>query len=159
MVPVQIEKYVNAIGDFMDKHPTTTMNDKLKDLEHKTGYHKVYFFVTGAVSALSALWLLGGVKLLVDLLGFVYPAYMSFKSMDSGSHDDTQWLTYWVVFSFLSIVENLLSVIVTAIPFYFWIKMGVIVWMYAPSTRGAEVLYQQGLRPLLAPYLEAGKKD
>jgi hypothetical protein len=26
MVPVQIEKYVNAIGDFMDKHPTTTMN-------------------------------------------------------------------------------------------------------------------------------------
>lgn len=127
-------------------------------METKTGYHKAYFFIAGATTVLSTLWLLGGVKLLVDLLGFVYPAYMSFKSMDSGSKDDTQWLTYWVVFSFLSIAENLLSVLVTAIPFYFWIKMGVIVWMYAPSTRGAEVLYQQGLRPWLVPYLETKKE-
>jgi receptor expression-enhancing protein 5/6 len=101
----------------------------------------------------AALTLVGGSKLMVDLLGFVYPAYMSFKSMDSGSQDDTQWLTYWVVFSFLSIVENLMGFIVVLIPFYFWIKIGIIVWMYHPATRGAQVIYEQALRPLLMPYL------
>jgi receptor expression-enhancing protein 5/6 len=103
------------------------------------------------------LTLIGGAKLMVDLLGFVYPAYMSFKSMDSGSQDDTQWLTYWVVFSFLSIVENLMGFLVVLIPFYFWLKIAIIIWMYYPATRGAQVIYEQALRPLLLPYLDMDK--
>jgi receptor expression-enhancing protein 5/6 len=103
------------------------------------------------------LTLVGGAKLMVDLTGFVYPAYMSFKSMDSGSQDDTQWLTYWVVFSFLSIVESLMGFLVVLIPFYFWLKIGIIIWMYHPATRGAQVIYDQALRPLLLPYLEMDK--
>ena len=76
--------------------------------------------------------IVGGAKLLVDIVGFVYPAYMSFKSMDSGSAalangDDTQWLTYWVVFSFLTILESVFGFLVMLIPFYFWIKIGILV--------------------------------
>ena len=94
---------------------------------------------------------------MVDLLGFVYPAYMSFKSMDSGSQDVTQWLTYWVVFSFFSILENLLGFMVSFIPFYTFIKVGLIVWMYHPSTMGAKTVYEQGLRPLLIPYIDTSE--
>ena len=90
----------------------------------------------------------------MDLVGFVYPAYMSFKSMDSGTNDDTQWLTYWVVFSFLSIFESVMSFVVQLIPFYQIGKIVAIIWMYYPSTRGAQVIYEQGLRPLLLPHLE-----
>jgi receptor expression-enhancing protein 5/6 len=129
--------------------------DRLKDLEEKTGYPKVYFF--GAISFLltGILTLIGGAKLIVDLLGFVYPAYMSFKSMESQG-DDTQWLTYWVVFSFFSIFESCLGILVNFIPFYFWIKIGLIVWMYYPQTQGAKMIYEQALRPILLPYLEIG---
>jgi len=95
--------------------------------------------------------------LIVDLVGFVYPAYESFKSMDSGSQDDTQWLTYWVVFSFVSIFESLFGFFVNIIPFYFWIKIAAIIWMYYPTTRGAETIYEQALRPLLLPYLDMAK--
>lgn len=125
-------------------------------MEDKTGYPKVYFF--GAISFLLSgiLTLIGGAKLIVDLLGFVYPAYMSFKSMDSGSQDDTQWLTYWVVFSFFSIFESCLGILVHFIPFYFWIKIGLIIWMYYPQTQGAKMIYEQALRPILLPYLEIG---
>jgi receptor expression-enhancing protein 5/6 len=105
----------------------------------------------------SVLTAIGGAKLIVDLVGFVYPAYMSFKSMDSGNHDDTQWLTYWVVFSCFSIVESFLSFVVALIPFYFYIKVGAIVYMWHPSTRGAQTIYEQFLRPLLLPYLDASK--
>lgn len=76
--------------------------------------------------------------------------------MDSGNKDDTQWLTYWVVFSFLSIFESLFGFLVDLIPFYYFIKMGVIVWMYYPSTMGAKVIYEQALRPLLLPHLGDG---
>mmetsp|Transcript_4582 Transcript_4582/g.9766 ORF Transcript_4582/g.9766 Transcript_4582/m.9766 type:complete len:89 (+) Transcript_4582:718-984(+) len=80
---------------------------------------------------------------------------MSFKSMDSGNKDVTQWLTYWVVFSFFSIIENLMGLLVSMIPFYTWIKIGMIIWMYHPSTMGAKTVYEQGLRPILLPYMEA----
>lgn len=134
--------------------------EQLKKLEEKTGYPKVYLF-GGSVLVLSAvLTLLGGAKLFVDLLGFVYPAYMSFKCMDSGSNADngsTQWLTYWVIFSFASIMEGLLGFIVSLIPFYFWLKVAFIVYLWHPSTRGAQMAYDQILRPILMPYLDSDK--
>jgi len=132
------------------------LSDKLKDLEEKTGYPKAYFFVGGVSLLFAALTLVGGAKLIVDLVGFVYPAYMSFKSMDSGNHDDTQWLTYWVVFSAFTILESFCAFAVNLIPFYFWIKVGAIVYMWHPSSRGAQTLYEQFLRPIVIPYLDGG---
>ena len=39
-------------------------------------------------------------------MGFLYPAYCSIKALESSvKNDDTQWLTYWVVFAFFSVVE------------------------------------------------------
>lgn len=125
----------------------------MKDVEEQTGYSKVFFFVPAVLVIFSVLFLTGGAKLVVDLVGFLYPAYMSFKSMDSGSEDDTQWLTYWVVMSFFSIFEELFAFVVVMIPFYYFIKIAITVWMYYPSTMGAKIIYEQGLRPLLLPYL------
>lgn len=125
-----------------------------KKLENKTGVPKVLAFIPAVILLMTVLTLVGGIKLVVDLLGFLYPAYMSFKSMDGGNKDDMQWLTYWVVFSFFSIFENLFAFIVALIPFYYFIKAAAIVWMYHPSTMGAKVVYEQGLRPLLLPYIE-----
>jgi len=128
--------------------------ERLKDLEEKTGYPKAYFFAAIVVSLFGLLTLIGGAKLIVDLVGFVYPAYMSFKSMDSGNQDDTQWLTYWVVFSFFSIVESFLYFVTSIIPFYYWIKILIIVYLWHPATRGAQTLYDKFLRPALAPYMD-----
>ena len=102
--------------------------DKLKDFENKSGYPKAWFFIGFCGLIASFLLLLGGAKLIVDLLGFVYPAYMSFKSMDANNHkDNTQWLTYWVVFSFISITESVFSFIVAFIPMYYWFKIAAII--------------------------------
>ena len=135
-------------------HTPSSFTEKLKEVEDSTGYHKAYFFVLFVALLTGVLTLVGGIKLIVDLCGFVYPAYMSFKSMDAGSKDDTQWLTYWVVFSALSIFESVFSILTSFIPFYMYGKLLVIIWMYYPTTRGAETIYTQGIRPLLLPYLE-----
>ncbi|KAL7568454.1 hypothetical protein ACA910_012166 [Epithemia clementina (nom. ined.)] len=156
-IPPQVEQVIAKVDAFMAKYPQLSQYDRLKEIEDKTGYPKSIFFIIGVLLFGTVLVLVGGTKLIVDLMGFVYPAYMSFKSMDSGSQDMTQWLTYWVVFSFLSILENLLGFLVDFIPFYTWIKIGIIVWMYHPSTMGAKTVYEQGLRPLLLPYIDVSE--
>jgi receptor expression-enhancing protein 5/6 len=134
--------------------------DRLKALEEKTGYPKVYFFLFFAILFKIMVFVLGGAKLVVDLVGFVYPAYMSFKSMDTLSEEASrQWLTYWVVFASLAVSEQLASFIVAWIPFYFYIKICFLVWLYHPKFLGAQTIYSQVIRPVILPYLEmAGTK-
>ena len=141
------------------QHVSALFTENFKKLETETGVPKVLFFLLTCILIGVVTTLVGGFKLVVDLVGFLYPAYCSFKSMDAGSKDDlkTQWLTYWVVFSFFSIFESLFGVLVAMIPFYFFIKCAFIVWMYYPATMGAKVVYEQGLRPLLLPYIEGAE--
>ena len=136
--------------------------DTFKKLETETGVPKALFFLPACILLCVVTTLVGGFKLVVDLAGFLYPAYMSFKSMDSGSKDDSgskQWLTYWVVFSGFSIFESLFGFLVGFIPFYFFIKFGFIVWMYYPATMGAKTVYEQGLRPILLPYIDGSAAE
>ena len=118
----------------------------------------MYFFLGACLLISGILYLAGGFKLLTDLLGFLYPAYMSFKSMESAKGPDaTQWLTYWVVFSSLTVMEGVATFIVDYIPMYYGLKIGLIIYLYHPKTTGAEVVYNQVVRPYVLPYLEMTK--
>merc|ERR1719183_764144 len=67
---------------------------------------KEYLFL-GVSSALFAFLLLGiGVGSLCSMIGFFYPAWASFKAIETKQKgDDTQWLIYWTVYAFFSILE------------------------------------------------------
>eukprot|EP00594_Rhizosolenia_setigera_P013411 CAMPEP_0178968296 /NCGR_PEP_ID=MMETSP0789-20121207/18146_1 /TAXON_ID=3005 /ORGANISM="Rhizosolenia setigera, Strain CCMP 1694" /LENGTH=106 /DNA_ID=CAMNT_0020654151 /DNA_START=409 /DNA_END=726 /DNA_ORIENTATION=- len=106
MIHPQLEAFLEKTESFLSKYPFLSEYEKLKDLEEKTGYNKVYIFFLGLfLDYLSPIpYFLGVAKLVTDLVSFVYPAYMSFKAIDSGNVTvDTQWLTDWVVFAFISI--------------------------------------------------------
>ena len=59
------------------------------------------------------------------LVGFVYPAFQSWKALESAkggesakaggapSQSQSAWLTYWVVFSLFNVVEHLADVLVS----------------------------------------------
>ena len=55
------------------------------------------------------------------------------KAIDSvGKDDDTQWLTYWVVYAAFGIVEYFADLVLFWIPFYFLLKvsgMAMAVWV------------------------------
>ena len=94
-----------------------------------------------------------GSSILTNVVGVLYPAYMSFKALESpGADDDTMWLTYWVVFSFLSIGDSFAGIILRFIPFYYVLKVGFLIWMYSPSTQGALTVFNNFLRPWLDKY-------
>ena len=51
----------------------------------------------------------------------------SCKAIDSeDKDDDTQWLTYWVVFSFFSVIEFFTDSVLSWMPFYFLLKVAIL---------------------------------
>ncbi|KAF1776769.1 TB2/DP1/HVA22-related protein [Phytophthora cactorum] len=101
--------------------------DKIVELEKQTGVDKFYIFCVGALLAGILLFVVGGEELVVGLVGFIYPAYMSFKAINTpGTGDDTQWLTYWIAF---------------------------LVWTYHPSTKGSNLIYNTLIKPYVAPHV------
>ena len=109
------------------------------------------FLVLGALvlGVLFAIFGIGG-ALLSSLVGFIYPAFKSFEAIETKTKtDDHQWLVYWVIFAFLTILETFADLLVYWIPFYYAFKTAFLFWCFAPQTNGAHFLYQSFLKDFL----------
>jgi len=140
----KITAYENQLDQELSKIP------QLRQLESASGVKKTY--IIGGVVAFTSLLIFFNVagQLLTNLIGFAYPAYASFKAIESASkEDDVQWLTYWTVFGFFSIVETVVDTIVYWFPFYYLVKVLFLLYLYIPQFKGAEVIYRSVLRPRL----------
>ena len=64
----------------------------LKDFERKTKVPKTYSAGSIAVFLIFLVFMNVGARLITNLFGFVYPAYASFKAIESDrKEDDVQW--------------------------------------------------------------------
>lgn len=91
-----------------------------------------------------------GAGSLCSIVGFVYPAFKSFEAIETKvKGDDTQWLVYWVIFAFFSIIEVFADFLLYWIPFYYAFKMAFLLWAFLPQTRGAKFLYDSFLKDIL----------
>jgi receptor expression-enhancing protein 5/6 len=100
----------------------------------------------------------GGLKLVIDVVGFLYPAYMTLQyDPRVAPQDAVQWLTYWIVYYTLYMTEGLLPFIFTTIPYYYSAKMGVYLWLAHPDTNGARVVFNQLIRPTLEKRKKKGE--
>ncbi|KAL8440141.1 hypothetical protein Efla_007540 [Eimeria flavescens] len=92
---------------------------------------------------------LGG-GLVCDVAGFLYPAWMSFRAIETpGTEDDKLWLTYWVVYGAFSIVEYFVDFILFWVPFYYLLKFCFLLYLALPCFKGAESVYNIFIRPFL----------
>merc|ERR1711935_8621 len=153
----RVEPAVKKVDDTIAQYPSLTQYEKFKELEEKTGYSKVFFFAGGVTLLASLVLATGGIKLASNLIGFIYPAYMSFKALEGGKSidgDATQWMTYWIIFCSINLMEDTFSFLPRSVSFFYSIKVLAVIWLYHPKTMGAQVIYSSGLRPYLVPLME-----
>ena len=78
---------------------------------------------------------------------------MSFLALESdGAADDKQWLTYWVCFGAFNIVDQFAGIILQFIPFYYFLKLGFLVFLMHPATMGATTVYENVLKQYVEMY-------
>jgi receptor expression-enhancing protein 5/6 len=100
---------------------------------------------------------------LCSITGFVYPAFKSFQALEHRATGEvTQWLIYWVVYSFFHIIEVFIDTLLYWIPFYYAFKVAFLLWAMLPQTRGAKFIYDSFLKDFLKsnePKIDAALKN
>jgi len=146
----RVQYYVAQLDKELSKYPA------LNNLEKSTSVPKAYAAI-GVVTLYFFLIVfnLGG-QLLTNIAGFAIPGYYSLEALFTASKsDDTQWLTYWVVFSLFTVVESLVSVVYW-FPFYYTFKFVFLLWLSLPSFKGAELVFRSFIVPVFGKHFNAG---
>ncbi|PNH71400.1 hypothetical protein VD0001_g6155 [Verticillium dahliae] len=146
----RVQNYLGQLDSELSKYPI------LNNIEKSTNVPKAYGAIgLGALYFFFIIFNLGG-QLLTNLAGFVIPCYYSIDALFThNTNDDTQWLTYWVVFSFFTIVESLVNVVYW-FPFYFVFKFVFLLWLSLPVFRGAEIIFHSFMAPMLSKHFTGG---
>ncbi|KAF2430445.1 hypothetical protein EJ08DRAFT_660908 [Tothia fuscella] len=140
---------ISQLDKELNKYPA------LNNFEKQTNVPKVY-----VVLALGALYFFLvffniAANFLVNTIGFAIPAYYSLDALFSASSsDDTQWLTYWVVYAFLTVFESAVNAVYW-FPFYYTFKFVLVLWMALPQTGGAQVVFRSFLHPVFSRYFNS----
>mmetsp|Transcript_21140 Transcript_21140/g.46103 ORF Transcript_21140/g.46103 Transcript_21140/m.46103 type:complete len:200 (+) Transcript_21140:57-656(+) len=140
----QVEAQLKKVRAKLDEIPA------LQKAEDITKVPKEYLVLGGGVLLLFILFFGVGAGSLCNIIGFVYPAWKSFEAIETQARgDDTQWLIYWVVYAFFSIIEVFVDFLLYWIPFYYAFKAAFLMWAMLPQTKGAKFLYDNFLKDFL----------
>jgi len=140
------QHFVSQLDKELSKYPS------FNNLEKQTNVPKVYVVMGIGVVYFFLIFLNYGGQLLTNLAGFIVPGYYSLNALFTASKvDDTQWLTYWVVFAFFSVIEAAFAVTYW-FPFYFIFKFALIMWLGLPQFGGAQVVFRSFLHPVFSKY-------
>lgn len=126
--------------------------DRLRNLD-KAGIIRL---VSTALSGVCVLAVLTGrgPAFACNLAGFVYPLYQSCKALTTaGSSDDCLWLSYWVVYGFINLLESVFGgFLLNYVPFYHTSKLAFLFWCFLPQTQGSSFLFTRYILPFMVEY-------
>ncbi|KAK2385034.1 HVA22 protein e [Trifolium repens] len=92
------------------------------------------------------------------VLMLLYPLYASVVAIESTSKvDDEQWLAYWIIYSFLTLMEIVLASLLEWIPIWYNAKLFLVAWLVLPQFKGAAFLYEKFVRPHVRKYITTDK--
>ncbi|XP_019249521.1 PREDICTED: uncharacterized protein LOC109228773 isoform X2 [Nicotiana attenuata] len=103
---------------------------------------------------------LGFALLIIDfltwpVLALGYPLCASIRAIETGSEYHMRKLvTYWTIFSFISLFELAFEKLIEWIPLWPYIKLSTICWLVIPQFNGACYFYQNLIHPCLLVKLD-----
>lgn len=115
------------------------------------GYPITFTHVAGLFWALVLGWTSMGVigsSFVTDLLAVIYPAWQSYRC-DRDKTSPSQWLAYWTIYALFFVVETG-GIVADNLPFYYSIKLVILMWCMYPGAKNGAVVVYSGLAPILA---------
>ncbi|XP_050529001.1 receptor expression-enhancing protein 1-like [Daktulosphaira vitifoliae] len=90
-------------------------------------------------------------KALMLLFGVMYPAYASYKTVKNKHVKNyVKWMMYWIVYAAFMCLESLTDIFLEFwFPFYYEIKLLVLLWLICPFTKGSTIVYKEIVHPTL----------
>ncbi|KAF5734698.1 HVA22-like protein a [Tripterygium wilfordii] len=86
--------------------------------------------------------------LAMPVVSLLYPLYASIRAIESKSPvDDQQWLTYWVLYSMITLFELTFAKLIEWIPIWPYAKLIWTCWLVIPYFSGAAYVYEHYVRP------------
>ncbi|CAB4280474.1 unnamed protein product [Prunus armeniaca] len=83
----------------------------------------------------------------------LYPLYASVIAIESTTKiDDEQWLAYWIIYSFLTLLEMVIQPALEWLPIWYDVKLVFVAWLVLPQFQGAAFLYEKYVRQQLRRY-------
>merc|ERR1712196_707584 len=133
---------------------------KLEEIEKTTGQPKSLLAGGGALFGLFLVFFLCPPQLVFSAVGVGYPMYASMKMLaEDTTEDAAMWITYWCLFTSFKIVMGPLDFVLGFLPFYFYLKLTLLVWLLSPTTKGAAFVYDKAVKPYVFPLLTGAKTD
>uniref|UniRef100_A0A336LP94 CSON015501 protein n=1 Tax=Culicoides sonorensis TaxID=179676 RepID=A0A336LP94_CULSO len=84
------------------------------------------------------------------VFGTLYPAYASYKAVRTKNVKEyVKWMMYWIVFAFFTCIETFTDIFLSWFPFYYEIKVILVIWLLSPATKGSSTLYRKFVHPML----------
>ncbi|KAK6944089.1 TB2/DP1/HVA22-related protein [Dillenia turbinata] len=89
-------------------------------------------------------------RVLMLILGYVYPAFECFRSMEKNRVEIGElrfWCQYWIIIAILTVLERIGDVFVSWIPMYGEAKLGLFIYLWYSKAKGTTYIYENILRP------------
>ncbi|CAN8285049.1 unnamed protein product [Cochlearia groenlandica] len=95
------------------------------------------------------------IRLLVLILGYTYPAFECFKSVEKNKVDIEElrfWCQYWILLALISSFERVGDIFISWLPLYGEMKVVFFVYLWYPKTKGTRHVYETLLKPYIAQH-------
>lgn len=92
---------------------------------------------------------------LVMILGYAYPAYECFKTVEKNKPEIDQlrfWCQYWILVALLTVFERVGDAFVSWVPMYSEAKLAFIIYLWYPRTKGTTYVYESFFRPYVVKH-------
>jgi hypothetical protein len=94
-----------------------------------------------------------GIHFMLKLFSTLYLVYRSrliLYSVDSVEHKEL--VIDWLIYGMFNIIELFTDYISFVIPFYGYIKMGILIWLFGSCTNGSHRIYKNYIEPYFKKY-------
>ncbi|XP_047967548.1 putative HVA22-like protein g [Salvia hispanica] len=92
---------------------------------------------------------------LILVFGYAYPAFQCFKTLEKNKVTVPElrfWCQYWVIVALISIVEKVLDIFISWVPFYRAIKLLMYIYLWHPGTKGSTYMYDTVVQPYVSKH-------